>query len=68
MHLLYAMSLRTMYICRTDRLAEPDVFVNKTPPILLINTGQAILNARKNKATALIVKELPSVIFVGKDR
>ncbi len=62
------MSLRTMYICRTDRLAEPDVFVNKTPPILLINTGQAILNARKNKATALLVKELPSVIFVGKDR
>ncbi len=57
-----------MYICRTDRLAEPDVFVKKTPPILLINTGQAILNARKNKATALIVKELPSVIFVGKDR
>ncbi len=57
-----------MYICRTDRLAEPDVFVNKTPPILLINTGQAILNARKNKATALLVKELPSVIFVGKDR
>jgi hypothetical protein len=49
-------------------LAEPDVFVNKTPPILLINTGQAIVNAQKNKATALLVKELPSVIFVGKDR
>ncbi len=62
------MNFRTMYICRTGRLAEPDVFVNKTPPILLINTGQAIVNAQKNKATALLVKELPSVIFVGKDR
>ena len=59
---------RTMFVCASDRVVEPHKFVNKSPPIVLVNVGQFELDIKNNKASAPSVKHLPYVLLIGKQR
>ncbi|CAF1545399.1 unnamed protein product [Adineta ricciae] len=58
----------TMFICDSKRIAEPSRFVYKPPPIVLLNVGQSVINTDKNQTVETLVKDLPYVIIIGKQR
>lgn len=55
-----------MFICDSDRTVEPHQFVDKSPPILLLNVGQIKFDMNKNEEIVPTVKHLPFTIVVGK--
>jgi hypothetical protein len=56
---------RKMYICDSGRLIKPNKFINKSVPVVLMNVGQ--VNQASQKPVVL-VKDLPSLILIGKER
>jgi hypothetical protein len=57
-----------MFTCQSDRVSEPSQFVYKSPPIVLVNVGRSLTNTEKNTTAALLVKNLPNVLIIGKKR
>ena len=57
-----------MFICNCHRIAESNQFVHESPPIVLLNVGQSVISIEKNKTVATLVKDLPHVLIIGKQR
>lgn len=57
-----------MFICDSGRVVEPHRFINRSPPILLLNVGKVKFNIERNESVAPSVKDLPFLLLVGKQQ